>query len=255
LFRRLPLLHKRRSPQALGDSSSFANLRRRKARVVTYPILRLLHIIGAMLIGAGLIGVWFSDLRSRQVRDLPRFSEAIRNIAIFYDGLVVPGALLLLGSGTWLIVTVYGGWSFHFLKIPWLAGMVVLFTFEFIEGNTVTRLYFQRLLRLTRAAIATGQLSPALQQARAETLPTFTHFLDLPLLMVIVSLGATRPNTWMVFFVGTGVAVLIATALTIILPRLHPWAPVEHPAESTRDGIAQEGAGGNGPQRRPYANS
>jgi hypothetical protein len=207
------------------------NIGLRKVRGVTYQILRLLHIIGAMLIGAGLIGVWLSDLRSRQVWDLPRFGEAIRNIALFYDGLVVPGALLLVGSGTWLIVTIYGGWSFHFLKIPWLAGMVVLFTFEFIEGNTITRLYFRRLLRLTREAIATGQLSPTLQHARSETLPTFTHFLDLPLLMVIVSLGATRPSTWTVFFVGTGVAILIATALTLMLPRLYPWTPVEHPEE------------------------
>ena len=222
---------------------------------MTYQILRLLHIIGAILIGAGLIGVWLSDLRSRQVWDLPRFGEAIRNIAIFYDGLVVPGALLLVGSGTWLIVTIYGGWSFHFLKIPWLAGMVVLFAFEFIEGNTVTRLYFRRLLRLTREAMATGQVSPTLQHARSETLPTFTHFLDLPLLMVIVSLGATRPHTWTVFFVGTGVAVLIATALTILLPHLYPWAPAEHPAGAMHGDVVQQGAGGDGPQRRPGAHS
>jgi hypothetical protein len=44
-------------------------------------------------------------------------------------------------------------------------------------------------------------------------------------------LGAMRPNTWTVFFVGSGVAILIATALTLMLPRLYPWAPVEHPEE------------------------
>jgi hypothetical protein len=26
--------------------------------------------------------------------------------------------------------------------------------------------------------------------------PTFTHFMDLPILMLIVSLGAFRPDTW-----------------------------------------------------------
>jgi hypothetical protein len=30
-------------------------------------------------------------------------------IAVFYDGLVVPGALLLLGSGIWLTVSSYDG--------------------------------------------------------------------------------------------------------------------------------------------------
>ena len=33
-------------------------------------------------------------------------------IAVFYDGLVVPGALLLLGSGAWLIAGYHGGWAF-----------------------------------------------------------------------------------------------------------------------------------------------
>jgi len=109
---------------------------------MTYPLLKYAHLLGAILMGAGLIGVWLADLRSRQLRDLTAFSEAVRNIAVFYDGVVVPGALLLLGSGAWLIVSVYGGWGF--LQVPWLLGMVLLFAFEFIEGNTVTRIYFMR---------------------------------------------------------------------------------------------------------------
>jgi hypothetical protein len=137
--------------------------------------------------GAGLIGVWYADLRSRQVRDLELFAESVRQVAVFYDGLVVPGGLLLLGSGTWLIVTVYGGWAF--LGMPWLAGMVALFAFEFIEGNTITRLYFMRLRRLTTAALAQGASTPELERARQEHLPTFTHYLDLPILFLIVGPG------------------------------------------------------------------
>jgi hypothetical protein len=115
---------------------------------VTYELLRLGHVIGVVLMGAGLIGVFLADLRSRQLADdLALFAEAIRNIAVFYDGLVVPGALLLLASGAWMIVEFYGGWEF--LQVPWLVGMVGLFAFEFIEGNTVTRLYFMRMRRLT----------------------------------------------------------------------------------------------------------
>ncbi|MGH8659664.1 MAG: DUF2269 family protein [Gammaproteobacteria bacterium] len=66
---------------------------------MTYTLLKFVHVLGAILIGGGLIGVWVSDLRSRQVRHLPEFAEAIRNIAVFYDGVVVPGALILLGLG------------------------------------------------------------------------------------------------------------------------------------------------------------
>lgn len=76
---------------------------------MTYELLKLAHIIGAVLIGGGLTGVWLSDFRSRQSRELVRFSESVRSIAVFYDGVVVPGAIVLLISGTWLIVAFYGG--------------------------------------------------------------------------------------------------------------------------------------------------
>ena len=189
---------------------------------MTYELLKFAHLVGLALIAAGLIGVWFFDLRSRQLTDLPLFAEAVRNIAVFYDGVVVPGALLLLASGTWLILSFYGGWAF--LDTPWLVGMVALFALEFVEGNTITRLYFLRLRRLTKDALVQGRVTPELERARqAETVPTFTHFLDIPLLMVIVSLGAIRPTDWKQFFVGVVAALVIATALTLVIPRLYPW--------------------------------
>jgi uncharacterized membrane protein len=186
-----------------------------------YGLLKFFHILGAVLMGGGLIGVWMSDLRSRQLRELQSFSEAVRNIAVFYDGLVVPGALLLLFSGTWMIVSYFGGWNF--LQLPWLVGMVGLFAFEFIEGNTITRLYFMRLRRLTRSALDVGRVTPELQRARGETVPTFTHFLDLPILFLIIALGAMQPTTWTLFFTGLIASVGLATALTLVVPGLYPW--------------------------------
>jgi hypothetical protein len=161
-------------------------------------------------------------MRSRQVRDLSRFSEAVRNIAVFYDGIVIPGALILLTSGTWLVTEFFGGWDF--VSVPWLAGMVYLFVFEFVEGNTVTRLYFMRLRRLTQEALSVGTFTPQLEKARAENVPTFTHFLDLPILFLIISLGALKPQSWSLFIVGSLIALAIAVALTVLVPRLYPWA-------------------------------
>ena len=188
---------------------------------MTYELLKLAHIMGAVLIGGGLIGVWLSDLRSRQSRELVRFSESVRNIAVFYDGVVVPGAIVLLISGTWLIVEFFGGRNF--ISIPWLAGMVFLFVFEFIEGNTVTRIYFMRLRRLTQEALKIGEFTPELEKARAENIPAFTHFLDLPMLFLIITLGALKPDTWEVFIVGSLAAIALAAALTLFIPRLYPW--------------------------------
>ena len=188
---------------------------------MTYILLKYAHILGAILIGGGLIGVWVSDLRSRQLRELNGFAEAVRAIAVFYDGVVVPGAIILLVSGTWLIAKFFGGWDS--IKTPWLVGMVILFAFEFIEGNTVTRLYFMRLRRLTRDALKAGHFTPELEKARAEHVPTFTHFLDLPMLFLIVALGAIRPETWTMFIVGSVVSVLLATMLTFYVSRIYVW--------------------------------
>lgn len=188
---------------------------------MTYNLLKFAHILGAILMGAGLVGVWMADLRSRQLRDLRQFSEAVRNISVFYDGLVVPGALVLLASGTWMIAEFYGG--FAFLGIPWLAGMVILFIAEFIEGNTVTRLYFMRLRRMTRQALEEGDFTPELEEERGKLVPSFTHFLDLPALTLIIALGALKPESWTLFAVGAAIAVAIASVLTYWIPRLYPW--------------------------------
>ena len=59
----------------------------------------------------------------------------------------------------------------------------------------------RRVLRLTKE----------LEQARAERVPTFTHFLDLPIL----------------FVVEVAIAIGVAAALTVVVPRLYPWVPTE----------------------------
>lgn len=188
---------------------------------MTYTLLKFAHVLGAVLIGGGLIGVWLSDLRSRQSRDPGLFAEATRNIAVFYDGVVVPGALILLFSGTWTTVGFYGGWNF--LNIPWLAGMIALFAFEFIEGNTVTRLYFMRLRRISREALSAGRSTPELEKERGKLVPTFTHFLDLPMLVLLIALGVIKPDTWSLFIIGSIIAIGIAVTLTVCMRKLYPW--------------------------------
>lgn len=187
---------------------------------MTYTLLRFAHIIGAVLIGGGLIAVWLSDLRSRQSREMYVFEEAARNIALFYNFVVVPGAVILLLSGSWMIIGFYGGWDF--LKLPWLAGMVALFAFEFIEGNTITRIFFMRLRRLSGEAAAAGRFTPQLEKERGRLLPSFTHFLDLPMLFLIIALGAIKPATWSFFVYGSMLALGVAASLTVVMRRLYP---------------------------------
>ena len=186
-----------------------------------YAILKYLHVLGAVLMGAGLVGVWLADLRSRQHRDLVRFSEAVRYIAVFYDGVVVPGALILLFSGTWFTVQYFGGWDF--IKTPWLTGMIALFVFEFIEGNTVTRIYFMKLRRITNKALSEGRITEELEKERGKLVPSFTHYLDLPMLFLIIALGAIKPATWEMFIYGSAIAISLALFFTVLIPRIYPW--------------------------------
>lgn len=72
-----------------------------------------------------------------------------------------------------------------------------------------------------------GGVTPELTQARQEHVPTFTHFLDIPMLLLIVSLGAMKPSTWTQFIIGAIAAVAMATILTLWIPRLYPWVPTE----------------------------
>ena len=50
--------------------------------------------------------------------------------------------------------------------------MVILFAFEFIEGNTVTRLYFMRLRRLTGEGTQAGHFTPGTGKGAGEHVPT-----------------------------------------------------------------------------------
>jgi Predicted integral membrane protein (DUF2269) len=98
-----------------------------------------------------------SDLRSPQLRNLRTFAEAVRNVAELYGGVVVPSVLLLLVFGAWMITDFFGVWNFR--SFLWLAGMVLLIVFEFVERNTVTRLYLLRLRRIATNALEKGRIT------------------------------------------------------------------------------------------------
>ena len=46
-----------------------------------------------MLMSAGLIGMFVTNICSRQVREARLFAQTVTFIAVFHDGLLVPGAL------------------------------------------------------------------------------------------------------------------------------------------------------------------
>lgn len=184
----------------------------------TYTLLRFVHVLGFILLGAGLCAVFISELRAYLTDDVHAFAEAGRYTAVFYDGLTLPGAALVALSGVLLMVEL----GYGFFEHPWLTGMWGLFLFEFVEGNTVTRLQFRRTLRKSLAARADGRLTEAVRREARTLLGQITHFLDLPLFGVIVYCGVVRPQTWTEVGVAIIIALAVAALLTALVPRLKP---------------------------------
>ncbi len=182
-----------------------------------YLLLRFGHIVGFILLGGGLLAVFISELQAYRTNDMKVFAEASRYTAIFYDSLVISGALLVGISGFLLILELGLG----FFEEPWVVGMWGLFLFEFIEGNTVTRIQFRNTLRHSREALARGD--PLTDNTREEArglLNQIAHFLDIPLFTVIVYCGTVRPDSWGHVVVAICIALFIATLLIVLVPRL-----------------------------------
>ncbi len=189
---------------------------------MAYKTLLACHYLGFLLLGAGLIGVWIAELRSRQTCNLVIIAEACRSVSVLYRVGAFFGALIVIASGVLLVQAQGVG----FLAAPWLVGMWGFALFEFVEGNTITRIHAARMRRLSEAAVQAGHVTAELRQEMGNRLATFTHFLDLPLYFSIVVLGAFRPQTWHLFLAEVTLSFGIALALTIYVPRRLPWPGV-----------------------------
>lgn len=182
----------------------------------SYTLLRFFHYIGFIFIGGGLLAVWVSEWRGYSARRPIVFAEAAFYTAILYDYVVVPGALMVAVTGPLMI------WKsgLGYFELPWLTAMWSLFLFEFIEGNTVTRIQFHRTLRLSREVPESGTLTKEMRGHVRNWLGRLTHFLDIPLFSVIVFCGVVRPDNWNEIGIAIGVAVAIAVVFMFAVPRL-----------------------------------
>ncbi len=182
-----------------------------------YSLLKFAHIIGFILLGGGLLAVFISEFEAYHTREMKAFVEAARYTARFYDSLVIPGAIIVAISGYFLLDKLGLG----FFDAPWIIGMWGLFLFEFVEGNTITRLQFRKTLGLSlKAQVESKALTEAVRHEARTLLNQIVHFLDLPMFAVIVYCGTVRPDTWDEFFTVFTLALVVTALLVIFVPRL-----------------------------------
>lgn len=177
---------------------------------MSYAILISAHALAALVMGVAVVGVFVSNERARRTWQVDRFRQLSRRAARLEQRLLVPAVMVLLVSGTWLVVSYYAQWSA--LQLPWLVGMAALFVCQSIWANTVTHRHAARLDRL--ASELPGAIGPTLAQARVAPVPTFGHFAEPLVYLLIVALGAFKPMAWTPVFAGIAGVMLIATALT-----------------------------------------
>ncbi|WP_372660017.1 DUF2269 family protein [Hydrogenophaga sp.] len=186
----------------------------------SFVLLKLLHVLAFITLGSGLIGVVVSDLRARRAADFPLLVDSIEAMLGFYYRLVVPGSMLILLSGFSMVFGYYG-WSF--MEIPWLAGMMVLFVFEFFEGHLIMKFHYLKLKQGILAAKQANAPVPELEHELRARLTLATHFLDVPNFTLIVVLGIVRPTDWTLFSYGLVLVVAVTTWMAVVIPKRHPW--------------------------------
>ncbi len=119
----------------------------------TYLLLKFAHILGFILLGGGLLAVWVSEFQAYRTNEMGVFAQSARYTAIFYDFLVIPGAMTTATSGFFLVQKLELG----FFEEPWLITMWGLFLFEFVEGNTITRFQFRKTLYSSKKSTRSWQ--------------------------------------------------------------------------------------------------
>lgn len=204
---------------------------------MTHALLTAVHLLAATVLGVAIVGVLLAGERARRAQDLVRFTDARRRVALLGRRMLVPAVLALLVTGAWLVARFYGLSSV--VRVPWLAAMVALFLFQSVWANAVTRPHAVRLDRLADEARRTGALTPALRKARAEIVPAFGHFVELPVYLLIMAFGALRPSAWTPVFAGCAAAALLAAALAALTAR--PSAYAAPPSSFSSASVEGEG--------------
>ncbi|WP_127114446.1 DUF2269 family protein [Shimia sediminis] len=177
-----------------------------------FTLMKLAHLIGILLVSAGLFSVLVQDILSRRMATQESHFSAVRVMTVSYNALTLPGAAVLFASGGWLIANYYG--PIEVLVTPWLGGMVGLFSLWLIVLHVKVRLDLRRLGRLFNVDHTLRDI----ETLRNNGFSMFVLGLDVSLLILILTLGTFQPQNWVMVLAGIGFALEWALIATVFLP-------------------------------------
>jgi hypothetical protein len=157
--------------------------------------IKLIHVISAMMLIAGLIGRQLTRAQIARATDIRIFQAYIELSGRFENLLVIPGSLLVLVAG--LVIAVIRGWPIlGFLQgasANWLLVSLVLFLsliplvrFVFLPRGKI----FEQALQ---DALAQGQITPELTAAFHDPIVRRAHFVEAFVVAFILYLMVMKP--------------------------------------------------------------
>lgn len=200
-------------------------------------LLKFIHLMGVLLVAVGFMAVLTQDLFTRYStaqhchigRSAAQYGRvvALQLMSNCYSFVALPGAIIVVVSGGGLVASYYH--PTEILNLPWLAGMVGLFSIGLLVSVTYSRRHLHNLI-----AIAWADRSMAVfARLRDKSLPVLVRGLEVPFLVLIIAIGVFRPETWAMLITGIGFALQGSLFLVLLIFRLSDEASFsEHPIES-----------------------
>ncbi len=152
-----------------------------------FRLLLFAHLLGVVILGGALIHGQLHQLRARRSDDLCFIAGTYRTLYLTVMPFAPIGGILLLATGAALIAITGRGAEI------WLIALIALFAFEMIEGITHYLPHARQLMRLSREALARGQMTPELRRRMNDRVSNFLLYLDIPMFLLIASLATFKP--------------------------------------------------------------
>jgi uncharacterized membrane protein len=165
------------------------------ASVTLYNLLKLLHILSAIVFAGGIFARQVVRLYAKSTDDVTRFATLNLAAAYIENWMVKPGSFVILGLG---IALAWRG-GLPMLGVlqgenqNWLLVSNALFVFGMALVPTVFLPRGKRFRVVLDAAIAQGRVTPELRTALNDPIVRAAHAYEYVMLIVITALMTLKP--------------------------------------------------------------
>jgi uncharacterized membrane protein len=155
--------------------------------VSTYTVVLFFHLVGALVLGAGVTvaGVGFEVARRREEPGQIALLLGLTRIGV---ALVGAGGVLAGGCGLWLVHL--GRWGFG---TGWVSDAIALYVVALVIGGLAGQRPKRARLRAARLAGEGAAADPTLRALLNDPVSRAANYLSLLILVAIVALMAFKP--------------------------------------------------------------